>query len=78
MPIAAKDRLIAALAAQLRAEQETREALAFVIRSGQLDRAALTAILDDPIPGFTAEDLAWADQMVAESHSGASQLRRAS
>lgn len=36
MPIAAKDRLIAALAAQLRAEQETREALAFVIRSGSL------------------------------------------
>lgn len=78
MPISGKDRLIAALAAQLRAERETREALAFVIRNGQLDRDVLTAILEDPIPVVTAENLAWAEQVAAKPRDGARHLRRAS
>ena len=78
MPISGKDRLIAALAAQLRAERETREALAFVIRNGQLDRDVLSAILEDPVPVVTGEDLAWVEQVVAKPHSGETDLRRAS
>jgi hypothetical protein len=78
MPISGKDRLIAALAAQLRAERETREALAFVIRNGQLDRDVLTAILEDPIPVVTREDLAWAEQVAVKPHDGAPYFRRAS
>lgn len=78
MPISGKDRLIAALAAQLRAERETREALAFVIRNGQLDRDVLSAILEDPVPVVTGEDLAWVEQFVAKPHSGETDLRRAS
>lgn len=78
MPISGKDRLIAALAAQLRAERETREALAFVIRNGQLDRAVLSAILEDPVPVVTDEDLLRAEQVVAKPHSGETHLRRAS
>lgn len=78
MPISGKDRLIAALAAQLRAERETREALAFVIRNGQLDREVLTAILEDPISVVTSGDLAWAEQVVAKPRGGASHLQRAS
>ncbi|KPF67828.1 hypothetical protein IP69_12315 [Bosea sp. AAP35] len=45
-----KDRLIIALGAQLRAERQTREALAAVIGNGQIDREVLLAILADPIP----------------------------
>ena len=76
--ITGKDRLIAALAAPLRAERETREALAFVIRNRQLDREVLTAILEDPISVVTSEDLAWAEQVVAKTHGGASHLQWAS
>ncbi|SFJ52705.1 hypothetical protein SAMN05216304_10956 [Bosea sp. OK403] len=57
MHLTAKDRLIAALVAQLRAERETRDTLAFVIANGQLDRNVLTAILTDPVPVFTQDDL---------------------
>ncbi len=46
----AKDRLIVALGAQLRAERETRDALAAVIANGQLDPQVLQAILSDPVP----------------------------
>jgi hypothetical protein len=60
-----KDRLIAALAAQLRAERETRETLAFVVANGQLDPATLAAVLADPVPVVTAEDLAVAERFVA-------------
>jgi hypothetical protein len=72
-----KDRLILALAAQLRAERQTREALAAVIGNGQLDREVLLAILEDPIPasqadgaqqGVTHRDLLRADALAAESH----------
>lgn len=63
MRFSGKDRLIAALAAQLRAERETRAALAQVIGNGQLDADVLSAILDDPIPVLTQDDLDWAERV---------------
>jgi len=63
----AKDRLIIALGAQLRAERETRDALAAVIANGQLDRDVLHAILSDPIPVVTQEDLAHAEAVAKGS-----------
>ena len=65
-----KDRLILALAAQLRAERETREVLADVIRNGQLDRDVLLAVLEDPVPAASQEDLDRADGLAS-----AAQLR---
>lgn len=65
MRMSDKDRLIIALSAQLRAERETREALASVIGNGQLDRDVLLAILEDPIPSPSREDLVRADALAA-------------
>ncbi|POR52482.1 hypothetical protein [Bosea psychrotolerans] len=70
MHLTAKDRLIAALVAQLRAERETRDALAFVIANGQLDGDVLTAILTDPVPVFTQDDLNRADALSRQDLSG--------
>lgn len=67
MRMSDKDRLIVALAAQLRAERETREVLADVIRHGQLDRDVLLAVLEDPIPAASQEDLARADMLASNS-----------
>lgn len=66
MRIDAKDRLILALAAQLRAERETRDALASVVANGQLDPAVLTAVLTDPVPLITHEDATRAELLVAQ------------
>ena len=68
MRISDKDRLILALAAQLRAERHTREALAAVIGNGQLNRDVLLAILEDPIPALSQEDLAHADALASVPH----------
>lgn len=65
MRLSEKDRLIVALAAQLRAERETREALAGVIGNGQLDRDVLLAILGDPIPALSKDDLIRADAVAS-------------
>lgn len=66
MPVSAKDRLILALCAQLRAERETRAALMAAIASGQLGPDVLTAILSDPIPVITQDDLNRAEAMVRQ------------
>lgn len=68
MRISDKDRLIIALGAQLRAERQTREALAAVIGNGQLDRDVLLAILEDPIPALSHEDLVRADMLAANPY----------
>ncbi|RDJ22294.1 hypothetical protein DWF00_24075 [Bosea caraganae] len=57
MRVSAKDRLIMALCAQLRAERETRAAFMAAIANGQLDPEILTAILSDPVPVITQADL---------------------
>lgn len=61
-----KDRLIAALGAQLLAERETRDALREVIANGQLDREVLLAILADPVPVVTSDELARAEAWLRE------------
>lgn len=66
-----KDRLITALAAQLRAERETREALAAVVANGQIDRDVLLAILEDPVPAPSREDLVRADALSRRPHLAA-------
>jgi hypothetical protein len=70
MHLTAKDRLIAALAAQLRAERETRDTLAFVIANGQLDTDVLAAILTDPVPVFTQDDLNRAEALTRQDLAG--------
>lgn len=66
-----KDRLITALAAQLRAERETRKALAAVVANGQIDRDVLLAILEDPVPAPSREDLVRADALSRRPHLAA-------
>jgi hypothetical protein len=61
----AKDRLISALAAQLRAERDTREALRGLIEAGGVDREAMLAILSDPVPVLTRADLDHADRLAS-------------
>ncbi|AMJ61919.1 hypothetical protein [Bosea sp. PAMC 26642] len=68
MRIDPRDRLIRALAAQLGAERETRAALANVITNGQLDRDVLLALLQDPIPALSQEDLNRADALASVAH----------
>lgn len=62
--VSSRDRLIIALAAQLRAERETRAALAEIVANGQLDREVLTEVLTDPVPVITQDDLAFADRFL--------------
>ena len=57
-----RDRLILSLCALLRAERETRAALHAVIGAGQLSREVLTAMLADPVPVITQDDLNFAEQ----------------
>lgn len=62
-----RDRLIRALAAQLAAERETRAAIASVVANGQIDREVLLALLEDPIPAWSQEDLNRADRLAASA-----------
>ena len=72
-----RDRVIAALFAQLRAERETRQALEAAIRNGATSSEVLEAIVTDPVPamtgeGVTSEDLAAIEQAIAPDHTEAS------
>lgn len=58
-----RDRLIRALAAQLGAERETRAAIADVVANGAIDWEVLLALLEDPIPAWSQEDLNRADRL---------------
>ncbi|MBH0238376.1 hypothetical protein [Methylobrevis albus] len=60
----ARDRLILALAALLRAERETRGALAAALEDGRISRETLLAMISDPVPVVTTEDLAVAEDFV--------------
>ncbi|HWU64069.1 MAG TPA: hypothetical protein VN112_18795 [Ensifer sp.] len=53
-----RDRLIMALYAELKAERMTREALEEAIRNGVVSREVLSAIVSDPVPVITGEDIA--------------------
>jgi hypothetical protein len=59
-----KDRLIFALCALLRAERETRAAFEAALANGSVSRESLRAILSDPIPVITRDDLQHAEELV--------------
>ncbi|MBY3485703.1 hypothetical protein [Rhizobium laguerreae] len=61
----ARDRLIVALYAQLKAERETRETLEWAIRSGAVSQEVLEAIAADPVPVVTSEDIASLEKIIA-------------
>ena len=63
-----KDRLILALAALLRAERQTRGALMEVLEEDSISREALLAILSDPIPVITREDIEFAERFAMSRH----------
>jgi hypothetical protein len=63
-----KDRLIAALYAQLKAERETREALEWAIQSGTMSKHVLQALAGDPVPVAVAEDVAALERVLALDH----------
>ena len=61
----ARDRLIVALYAQLKAERETRETLEWAIRNGAVSQDVLEAIAADPVPVVTSEDIASLEKIIA-------------
>lgn len=63
-----KDRLILALAALLRAERETRGALVEAIEDGAVSRETLLAMISDPVPVITREDIAFAERFAMSRH----------
>ena len=63
-----KDRLILALAALLRAERQTRGALMEVLEEDSISRETLLAILSDPIPIVTQEDIEFAERFALSKH----------
>ena len=60
-----RDRLILALYAQLRAERETREALEWAIENGALSPDVLQAMVSDPVPVITSEDVSALERLLA-------------
>lgn len=67
-----RDRLILALYAQLKAERETRAALEEALANGVLSNEVLQAIIADPIPAITSEDVAGIERVLAEDEACAS------
>ncbi|ODN68511.1 hypothetical protein A6302_04188 [Methylobrevis pamukkalensis] len=61
----ARDRLILALSALLRAERETRAALEAALEDEGISREVLQAMLSDPVPAVTQEDIAHAEHHAA-------------
>lgn len=64
-----RDRLILALYAQLRAERETREALEWAIENGAISPEVLQAMVSDPVPVITSEDVAALERLLARDTS---------
>lgn len=67
-PLDHRDRLILALYAQLRAERETREALEWAIANGSLSQDVLAAMISDPVPVITSEDVAALERLLARDN----------
>lgn len=75
-----KDRLILALAALLRAERETRGALQAALQNDSVNVETLRAILSDPVPVVTEEDILFAEdfarsRQLTPFHLNSNQLR---
>lgn len=60
-----RDRLILALYAQLKAERETRSAFEEAIANGVLSRDVLEALVSDPVPVVTSEEIAAIERLLA-------------
>jgi len=60
-----RDRLILALYAQLKAERETREALEWAIENRAISPEVLQAMVSDPVPVITSEDVAALERLLA-------------
>ena len=65
-----RDRLILALYAQLRAERETREALEWAIENGAISLEVLQAMVSDPVPVITSEDVAALERLISRDTNG--------
>lgn len=66
-----RDTLILALSALLRAERQTRQAFEAYLAGGVLSSEILEAIVSDPIPIVTQEDLNYADEVAMNAtHAG--------
>lgn len=63
-----KDKLILSLAALLRAERETRGALMEVLEEDSIPRETLLAMLSDPVPVVTREDIDFAERFAMSRH----------
>ncbi|MDM7853272.1 hypothetical protein KHQ08_17995 (plasmid) [Pseudochrobactrum algeriensis] len=68
MAFDSKDKLILALAALLRAERETRGALETALENDSISRETLIAIISDPVPVITQDDLDFAEQFALSRH----------
>lgn len=68
MAFDSKDKLILALAALLRAERETRGALEAALEIDSISRETLIAIISDPVPVITQDDLDFAEQFALSRH----------
>jgi hypothetical protein len=62
-----KDRLIRALAAQLRAERETGAAIADVVANGQIACEVLLALHENSIPALSQKNFNRADRLAASA-----------
>jgi hypothetical protein len=56
-----RDKLILSLSALLKAERETRFAFETAISNGVVDKEILQAIVSDPVPMITQEDINFAE-----------------
>ncbi len=72
----ARDRLIVALYAQLKAERETRETLEWAIRNGAVSEEVLEAIAADPVPVVSSEDIASLEKIIALDERRSSSSRQ--
>jgi len=64
-----KDRLILALAALLRAERETRGVLESALQNETVSIETLRAILSDPVPVITEDDIKFAEEFARSRHA---------
>ena len=69
-----KDRLILALAALLRAERETRGALEAALEDESISRETLLAMISDPVPVITQDDINFAERFALSRHLPLSKL----
>jgi hypothetical protein len=68
-PMDHRDRLILALYAQLKAERETRDAMEWAIGNGALSTEVLQAMVSDPVPVITDDDVTALERLLAGDRS---------